>query len=185
MSRPCSTCQHIRRAEIDRRLAAGEPSKQIARDYSLNPSSLHRHRVNCIGLSSSALVMKEASRSTVALASLPSREELGDAYGDLQARIDELVEQAQAAGSLAVALQGLNALRQSLDSLARLAGHDQKVTSQVTVDVAVSINAAVQAILETIGPQPSRHDETRATSCLARPYAGGAKKPSRIRTFGS
>ena len=33
MSRKCSTCQHVKRAEIDRRLAAGEPASQIAKDY--------------------------------------------------------------------------------------------------------------------------------------------------------
>ena len=33
MARPYSTCQHLKRVEIDRGLAAGEPSKQIARDY--------------------------------------------------------------------------------------------------------------------------------------------------------
>src|SRR6476620_5280705 len=49
---------------IDRGLAAGEPSKHIARDYALNPSGLHRHRVNCIGLASSTHVVKETARST-------------------------------------------------------------------------------------------------------------------------
>jgi hypothetical protein len=33
MARKCSTCQHTKRAEIDRRLAAGEPGNQIAADY--------------------------------------------------------------------------------------------------------------------------------------------------------
>jgi hypothetical protein len=157
MSRPCSTCQNIRRPAIDRRLAAGEPSNRIARDYGLNPSSLHRHRVNCVGLASSEVVMKEAARGTVALASLPSREELGTAYGDLRARIDETVQQAQDAGSLAVAIQGLNALRQSLDSLSRIAGHDAKTAPQVTVDVSLHTNTAVQAILAAIGSKPSDH----------------------------
>jgi hypothetical protein len=78
--RKCSTCQHIKRADIDRRLAAGEPGKQIARDYELNPSSLHRHRVNCLGLASSNAIMKEAARGTAALACLPSKEELNGAY---------------------------------------------------------------------------------------------------------
>jgi hypothetical protein len=59
MARKCSTCQHVKRAEIDRRLAAGEPGNQIAHDYDLNPSSLHRHRSNCVGLSSSNKIMKE------------------------------------------------------------------------------------------------------------------------------
>ena len=63
MTRKCSTCQHIKRVEVDRRLAAGEPGNQIARDYDLNPSSLHRHRVNCLGLSSSNAIMKEAAES--------------------------------------------------------------------------------------------------------------------------
>jgi hypothetical protein len=157
MSRPCTTCQHVKRLEIDRRLAAGEPSKQIARDYGLNPSSLHRHRVNCIGLASSKDVMKEAARSTAALACLPTKEDLGSAYADLRARIDQVVEEARGAGSLAIALQGLNALRQSLDSLARIAGHDRPVTPQVTVDLSVNVTAAVQALIAAIGPDPSHH----------------------------
>ena len=70
MARKCGTCQHIKRAEIDRRLAAGEPGGQIARDYDLNPSSLHRHRTNCLKLSSSNAIMKEVSRGTAAVACL-------------------------------------------------------------------------------------------------------------------
>ena len=80
MARKCGTCQHIKRAEIDRRLAAGEPGGQIARDYDMNPSSLHRHRTNCLGLASSNAIMKEVSRGTAAVACLPSKEELSAAY---------------------------------------------------------------------------------------------------------
>jgi hypothetical protein len=74
--------------------------------------------------------MKEASRASVALASLPSRDQLGQAYGNLCTRIDEIVQEARSKGSLAVALQGLNALRQSLDSLSRLAGHEDSAASE-------------------------------------------------------
>jgi len=62
MSRVCRTCQHVKRAEIDRRLAAGEPAAQLAHDYELNPSSLYRHRSNCLKLGSSNAIMKEAAR---------------------------------------------------------------------------------------------------------------------------
>src|SRR6266566_5686633 len=92
--RKCSTCQHTKRAEIDRRLAAGEPGNQIARDYDLNPSSLHRHRVNCLGLSSSNAIMKEVARGTAAITCLPSKDELNNAYFELRARIDQIVSQA-------------------------------------------------------------------------------------------
>ena len=80
MARRCNTCQHVKRAEIDRRLAAGEPGNQIAADYRLNPSSLHRHRVNCLKLGSSNAIMKEVARGTAAVACLPSRDDLGSAY---------------------------------------------------------------------------------------------------------
>jgi hypothetical protein len=125
MARKCSTCQHIKRAEIDRRLAAGEPGNQIAADYNINQSSLHRHRTNCLKLGSSGAVMKEAARATAALASLPDKFELGSAYASLQRRIDDIVRQATEEGSLKVALQGLNSLRQNLDSMSRLSGADQ------------------------------------------------------------
>jgi hypothetical protein len=141
MARKCSTCQHVKRAEIDRRLAAGEPGNQIAHDYNLNCSSLHRHRANCLKLSSSNAIMKEVSRGTAAVACLPGKEDLGAAYFDLRGRIDQIVTQAQAQGSLQVALSGLNSVRQTLDSLSRLAGFDRQGTQ---VNVAVQTNVRVE-----------------------------------------
>jgi hypothetical protein len=38
------------------------PRSQIAIDYGNNPSSLHRHRTNCLRLASSNEIMKEAAR---------------------------------------------------------------------------------------------------------------------------
>ena len=84
MSRSCRTCQHLKRSEIDRRLAAGEPSAQVARDYELNASSLHRHRANCLKLGSSNAIMKDAARGSAAIALLPSKEALSDAYFELR-----------------------------------------------------------------------------------------------------
>ena len=122
MSRACTTCQHVKRPEIDRRLASGEPVAQVARDYALNPSSLHRHKSNCLKLASSNQIMKDAARGSAAVALLPSKETLSSAYFELRTRIDQIVAQAQEQGSLNVAIAGLNSIRQTLDSLARLAG---------------------------------------------------------------
>ena len=138
--RSCVTCQHLKRADIDRRLAAGEPSSQIARDYEVNPSSLYRHRVNCLKLGTSNAIKKEAARGSAAVALLPSRETLSEANDGLRARIDEIVEQAQQQGSLNVAISGLNSIRQTLDSLARLAGHLQPAGAQVNVAVQTNVN---------------------------------------------
>ena len=122
MARKCNTCQHIKRAEIDRRLAAGETGNQIAHDYDLNPSSLHRHRSNCLRLGSSSAIMKEVSRGTAAAACLPTKADLSTGYFDLRARIDQIVTQAEQQGSLQVALSGLNSIRQTLDSLSPTVG---------------------------------------------------------------
>src|SRR5450755_1207476 len=117
MARKCSTCQHIKRAEIDRRLVAGEPGNQIASDYDLNPSSLHRHRSNCLGLGSSNAIMKEVSRGTAAVACLPTKDDLNSAYFELLTRIDRIFSQAEQQGSLPIALSGLKSVRHTLDSL--------------------------------------------------------------------
>ena len=148
MSRACSTCQHLKRSEIDRRLAAGEPAAQVARDYELNASSLHRHRTNCLKLASSNAIMKETARGSAAVALLPSKETLSDAYFELRNKIDQIVAQAEQQGSLAVAVSGLNSIRQTLDSLARLAGHT--AGAQVNVAVQTNVNVGVAQIAERV-----------------------------------
>ena len=74
----------------------------VARDYEINPSSLHRHRVNCLRLGSANAIKKEAARGSAAVALLPSKETLSGAFSDLAGRIDEIIAKAQAEGSLSV-----------------------------------------------------------------------------------
>ena len=148
--RTCKTCQHLKRPEIDRRLAAGEPMAQVARDYDLNLSSLHRHRTNCLKLASSNHIKKEAARGSAAIELLPSKETLSGAYLELRTRIDQVVEQAQQQRSLNVAISGLNSIRQTLDSLARLAGHLQPASTQVNVAVQTNVNVGAMQIAERL-----------------------------------
>jgi hypothetical protein len=150
VTRKCSTCQHIKRAEIDRRLAGGEPGNQVARDYDVNASSLHRHRVNCLGLSSSSTIMKETARGTAAVTCLPSKDALNNAYFELRARIDGIVTQAQQQGSLAVAISGLNSIRYTLDSVTRLAGYERPTAAQVNVAVQNNLHFDVSKLAERL-----------------------------------
>src|SRR5262245_1961003 len=140
MARKCSTCQHIKRAEIDRRLASGEPGRQVAQDHGLNPSSVHRHRANCLGLASSNTIMKQAARGTAAVACLPSRTDLSGHYFDLKGRLEEIVKQAEQDGQPKTAINGLNSMRQTLDSLMRLSGHDRPAAE---VNVAISTHTQI------------------------------------------
>jgi hypothetical protein len=157
--RACHTCHHLKRPEIDHRLAAGEPLARVAPDYGLTTSSLYRHRTNCLKLASSNAIAKEAARGTAALTLLPSKETLSGAYLELRDRIDQIVTQAQQQGSLAVAVSGLNSLRQTLDSLARLAGHDR---AQVNVAVQANVNVDVSQIVERLIAHFDHEPETKA-----------------------
>ena len=139
--RACNTCQHINRPDIDRRLAAGEPVARVAQAYGLTASSVYRHRTNCVKLASSNAISKQVARGAAALALLPTKETLSGAYLALRDRIDQIAQQAEQQGSLKVALAGLNSIRQTLDSLARLAVHegaDAHVAVQSTVRVDLS-----------------------------------------------
>ena len=150
MCRSCRTCQHLKRPDIDRRLAAGEPLAQVAHNYGLNVSSLHRHRTNCLKLASSNAIKKEAAQGTATVAPLPSNESLGGAYLELRNRIDQIVAQAQQEGSLSVAVSGLNSLRQTLDSLARLAGYDRAGGTEVNVAVQTNVHLDLARIAERL-----------------------------------
>jgi transposase-like protein len=162
MSRSCTTCQHLKRAEIDRRLAAGDPTAQIARDYELNPSSLHRHRTNCLKLASANTIKKDAARGTAAVEMLPSKETLTGHYLELRNQIDQIVTQAQQKDSLKVAISGLNSMRQTLDSLARLAGHLQPAGTHVNVAVQTNVNVDVAGIAERLIQEFDHEPELKA-----------------------
>jgi carbon monoxide dehydrogenase subunit G len=142
------------------RLAAGEPSAQVARDYELNASSLHRHRANCLKLASSNAIKKDAARGSAAVALLPSKETLSGAYFDLRTRIDQIVAQAEQQGSLAVAVSGLNSIRQTLDSLARLAGHTSG--ERVNVAVQTNVNVGLAQIVDRLIKQFDHEPELKA-----------------------
>jgi hypothetical protein len=161
MSRSCTTCQHLKRPEIDRRLAAGEPTAKVARDYDLNPPSVHRYRVNCVGLASANAIKKEAARGTAAMVLLPSKEHIGVGYLRLTKQIDEIVAQAKAEGSLKVALAGLNSIRQTFDSMSRLAGHDRAGTA-INVAVQTNVKLDVAALAERLMARFDHKPEIRA-----------------------
>jgi hypothetical protein len=166
MSRKCSTCQHVKRAEIDRRLAGGEPGKQVALDYGLNPSSLHRHRVNCLKLASSNAIMKEVARGTAAVACLPSRDDLGSAYAEVQARLDQIARTAEQEGEARIAISGLNAMRQTLDRLMHLAGHDRP-TAQAEVAVNTDIGLDLVDLAERLIKKFDHEPELKARIAAA------------------
>ena len=162
MSRKCTSCQHLKRPEIDRRLASGEPVAQVARAYDLTKSSVHRHRANCLGLGSSNDIKKEAARGTAAVALLPSKQALSGMQLAIIARIDEVIAEAKNKGSLQIALNGLNSIRHTVNDLARLAGHLQPASTQVNVAVQTNVNVGAMQIAERLIQKFDHEPELKA-----------------------
>jgi hypothetical protein len=167
MSRSCTICQHLKRAEIDRRLAGGEPVAQLARDHQVTVSSLRRHRVNCVKLAPAGAIKKEAARGSAAMALLPSKETLNGAYSDLCSRIDEIVAQATQQGSLSIALKGLNSIRYALDSMARLVTRDGEAGAEGVGAVQARADVDVAQIAERLIQQFDREPVLKARIALA------------------
>ena len=105
--------------------------------------------------------MKETARSTAAVACLPSKENLNEAYFELRTRIDGIVTAAQQQGSLQIALSGLNSIRQTLDSLSRLAGFDRQ-GAQVNVAVQTNVNVDLGQITARIIKEFDTEPELKA-----------------------
>ena len=73
----------------------------------------------------------------------------------LRDRIDQIARQAEQQGSLKVALSGLNSIRQTLDSLARLASHDgADVNVAVQANVNVDLSRIVEGVLGCFDREP-------------------------------
>ena len=94
--------------------------------------------------------------------SCPQKKHSATHYLELRARIDQVVEQAQQQGSLNVAISGLNSIRQTLDSLARLAGHLQPAGTQVNVAVQTNVNVGAKQIAERLIQQFDHEPELKA-----------------------
>ena len=123
----------------------------MALDHGLTPSSLHRHRVNCLKLGSSNSIMKVVARGTAAVACLPSRDDLSSAYSELGARLDQIVRTAEEEGQSKVSITGLNSMRQTLDSLTRLGGHDRPATQvhgAVKTNVGIGLSDLAERLIQ-------------------------------------
>ena len=64
--------------------------------------------------------------------------------------------------ALKVAITGLNSIRQTLDSLARLAGHLQPASTQVNVAVQTNVNVGARQIAERLIQKFDHEPELKA-----------------------
>jgi carbon monoxide dehydrogenase subunit G len=80
----------------------------------------------------------------------------------LRNRIDEIVAQAQQEGLLSIAIHGLNSIRQTLDSVARLAGHDRAGGTEINVAVRTNVHLDLRRIADRLIDRFDHEPEVKA-----------------------
>jgi hypothetical protein len=169
--RKCTVCNHLRRPEIDTRLANGEDDVTVSRAYGLTQSAVFRHRSKHARLPATQQAKQAMTQASVALASLPSRDELGAMLGALLPRLDAIENDAKAKGSSLTQLKAIGEMRQTIADIARVAGATGSSNTTVNVNVDVTqadprveflvdmlrpaINAEGFALLENVIDVPS------------------------------
>ena len=138
-------------------LLNGSPSREVARAFGVGPSAIARHRLRCMGALPSNQIIAQRAAGAMALAVLPTANELGDAYESIRQRADAITTTAEQSGSLAVALAGVREMRSVLDSVGRLAGlvGGSGATVNVQTNVSVDLGAAVRELAAIVGFKPS------------------------------
>ncbi len=111
--RQCSICIHESRGKIDKLLVGGTSYRNIAKQFGLSITALSRHKNNHIP---AALMQAKEVKKVVAA------DNLLDEIKDLQDRAISILEKAEVAGELGVALRGIREARECLKLLAELEG---------------------------------------------------------------
>lgn len=140
MARKCSICEHPRADEINAALLGGVPLRDIAGQFSVSKTALHRHKDHV-----PAGLVKAQEAQEIAKA-----DTLLDQVTELRDKALSILAKAEQAGDLRTALQGVREAKGCLELLAKLQGELQERT---TVNVLInpqwlSLRAAILAALE-------------------------------------
>jgi predicted DNA-binding protein YlxM (UPF0122 family) len=125
MPRKCSICGHEKVEEINRLLLEGVSLRDIAGQYSISKTALHRHKKHIPATLAKAQEAQEVARA----------DNLLDQVAELRDKAMSILAKAEQAGDLRTALQGVREAKGCLELLARLQGELQE---QTTVNILVN-----------------------------------------------
>src|SRR5438128_1584922 len=109
--RPCETCRHRERKNIDLALIGGESSRSVAARFGLSPSSVKRHRAGCVP---ATLVLARRSETIAEAEFLLAR------AAELDRRALRIFEVASLTADLGSAIAALGEQRRLLSLQARM-----------------------------------------------------------------
>jgi hypothetical protein len=117
MPRKCSICTHPNRDAIDRALVNRESFRNVAKQFGITVSAIHRH--NDAHLPASLTKAQEARSVTQA-------DDLLTQVKSLQSRALSILDRAESAGDLRTAIMAIREARGNLELLAKLLGELQE-----------------------------------------------------------
>ncbi len=148
MPRACTVCTHPKRDEIDAALVAGVALRNIAKRFDTSPTAVFRHKGEHLP---AKLVMAEKA-SEVAQA-----DGLIEQLQDLQRRAHTILDKAEEAGELRVALSAIREARGNLELLAKLLGElDER--PQINILVSPEWLELRATIVTALAPHPDARE---------------------------
>lgn len=142
--RPCTICGHPERAEIERRLLAGEAYRKCAGTFGTTAQSLTRHRNKCMARS----VVVAAEREQQRVVEEHDAGLLGQVR-DLHKKALVLMARAYNAGDLRTAISGISAATKLLELQGKFLGQIAPTTINVLVTAEFkTIQVAILAALD-------------------------------------
>ncbi len=155
MPRPCSVCTSPDALAIDRALIDGDTLRNTAKRYGVSEDSLRRHKRN-------GHIVEAAKRELNADDELPDGDTILNRVQNLERRAMSILNQAERAGSIGVALSAIREARSTIELLAKLVGDLDTGGVNVVIQSSgwIEIRAVVVAALE-------RHPAARADVAAA------------------
>ena len=132
MPMKCTICPHEKLEEINRALMSGLSLRNVAQRFSVSMHSLHRHKRHIPARMVQAQQAKEVTKADTLL----------EQVVELRDKAMSILEQAEQAGDLRTALQGIKEARACLELLAKLQG---ELAQNVNVTMTVQQRLAKEA----------------------------------------
>jgi hypothetical protein len=146
--RKCNICSHEKLKEINQALIDGQSLRNIAKQYQVSYSAVNRHKKEHLP---AALVKAQEAQAVTQADSLLDQVEA------LRAKAVNLLEQAENAGDLKTALQGIGQARACLELLAKVRGELQQ-EGQVNITFNAEWIELRSIILQTLEPYPEARE---------------------------
>jgi hypothetical protein len=147
MPRRCTVCDHPERHSIDEALVSGTPYRSVAKRFRLSESAVYRHKSEHLP----AHLLKARQVEEVAQA-----DDLLEQVRHLQAHTLDILERAEKAGDLRIALAAISQARGNLELLGKLAGElDERPV--VNLNISPEWLELRTVIVGALEPHPAAH----------------------------